>query len=130
MLGFEPECPQAPLSRGPDPQRAYIPCPECRKLMNRKNFSGSGIVLDWCRDHGSWFDRGELHRIVQFIRDGGLKKAREREVLKLKEEEDRLRMQQLTLAAQERRLDSCAGGKLEYSLTGDSLTDFLSRMFR
>jgi len=29
-------------------QRVYIPCPECGKLMNRKNFAGcSGVVLDW-----------------------------------------------------------------------------------
>jgi Zn-finger nucleic acid-binding protein len=66
-------------------RRAYIPCPECRKLMNTKNFSGSGIVLDWCRDHGSWFDRGELQKIISFIRNGGLRKARERELEELEE---------------------------------------------
>ena len=61
-------------------------CPECGKLMNRKNFSGcSGVVLDWCREHGSWFDRNELQQIVAFIRNGGLHKARELEQLQIKE---------------------------------------------
>jgi Zn-finger nucleic acid-binding protein len=67
-------------------QRAYIPCPECKKLMNTKNFSGcSGIVLDWCREHGNWFDRGELQKIITFIKNGGLRKAREREIENLQE---------------------------------------------
>ncbi len=68
------------------PRRAYIPCPECKKLMNTKNFSGcSGIVLDGCREHGNWFDRGELQKIITFIKNGGLRKARERELEELQE---------------------------------------------
>jgi Zn-finger nucleic acid-binding protein len=109
------------------PQRAYIPCPECGKLMNHKNFSGSGTVLDWCRDHGSWFDRNELQNIVRFIREGGLKKAREREEQKLKEREDSLRMQEFRMAALERRLEP-GMARMETD-KGDTLMEFLSKMF-
>ena len=79
-------------------RRAYVPCPECGKLMNHENFAGcSGIVLDWCRDHGSWFDKREVQQIATFIRKGGLKKARKRERTQLQLEKQRLRMQQFEL---------------------------------
>lgn len=58
-----------------DPVR-YRPCPHCRQLMNRKNFGGtSGIVVDVCSLHGTFFDAGELPRVLQFVRRGGLVKA-------------------------------------------------------
>jgi len=58
----------------------YRPCPICARHMNRSNFArGSGVVLDTCRDHGSYFDRGELTRIFRFIESGGLEKAFARE---------------------------------------------------
>lgn len=112
---------QKPVSR--KPQRAYIPCPECKKLMNPKNFSGSGIVLDWCRDHGSWLDRNELQKIVKFIKEGGLKKAREREEQHLKDQRDSLKIQELRMMALERRLEPdtlTADGWKQ-----DSILDFL-----
>ncbi len=59
----------------------YRPCPICRTLMNRINFSErSGIIIDICRGHGTWFDRDELRRIVEFIRAGGLEAARARDI--------------------------------------------------
>jgi len=68
-------------------ERAYIPCPACRKLMNRRNFAGcSGVIVDWCKDHGTWFDRDELRQVVQFILGGGLAKSRDLEKSKLQEE--------------------------------------------
>jgi Zn-finger nucleic acid-binding protein len=58
----------------------YLHCPTCRTLMNRVNFAGrSGVVVDVCRGHGTWFDRDELQHIVEFIRAGGLENARARE---------------------------------------------------
>jgi Zn-finger nucleic acid-binding protein len=61
-----------PLS---DPVR-YRPCPGCHQLMNRKNFGGvSGIVVDVCSRHGTFFDAGELPRVLAFVRQGGLAKA-------------------------------------------------------
>lgn len=65
----------------------YVPCPECQQLMNRVNFARcSGVVVDICKGHGSWFDREELSRIVEFIRAGGLDAARAREKAALEEE--------------------------------------------
>ncbi|HEX6271574.1 MAG TPA: zinc ribbon domain-containing protein, partial [Polyangiaceae bacterium] len=57
----------------------YVPCPSCRALMNRKNFGGaSGVVVDVCSTHGTWFDEGELPRVLAFVESGGLSLARER----------------------------------------------------
>jgi Zn-finger nucleic acid-binding protein len=62
----------------------YVRCPGCRKLMNRVNFSEySGIVVDVCREHGTWFDARELQEVVRFIRNGGMEKARERKEAEL-----------------------------------------------
>ena len=59
----------------------YLPCPICSKLMNRVNFAHcSGVVVDVCREHGTWFDRDELRRIVEFIGAGGFEKERLREI--------------------------------------------------
>jgi Zn-finger nucleic acid-binding protein len=58
-----------------DPVR-YRPCPSCQLLMNRKNFGGaSGIIVDVCVRHGTFFDAGELPRVLEFVRRGGLAKA-------------------------------------------------------
>jgi Zn-finger nucleic acid-binding protein len=41
--------------------------------MNRMNFGiRSGIVLDVCRAHGTWFDGGELGAVLDFVREGGI----------------------------------------------------------
>jgi Zn-finger nucleic acid-binding protein len=74
----------------------YIPCPECGQLMNRINFAHcSGVVVDICKGHGTWFDRDELAEIVGFIRGGGLEAARAREKQQLAEERRLLRQEQL-----------------------------------
>jgi Zn-finger nucleic acid-binding protein len=74
----------------------YVPCPECQQLMNRVNFARcSGVVVDVCKGHGTWFDRDELQQIVEFIRSGGLEVSRKREKRELEEERQRLRQEQL-----------------------------------
>ena len=56
----------------------YVPCPACHKLMNRINFArSSGVIMDVCKPHGVWLDRGELERVVGFVDGGGLTAARE-----------------------------------------------------
>ena len=68
--------------------------------MNRVNFaSGAKVILDICRDHGTFFDRDELHRVVTFIQAGGLERARAREREALKEEQARLRALQSSTRA-------------------------------
>jgi Zn-finger nucleic acid-binding protein len=69
---------------------AYIPCPTCGQLMNRKSFgTRSGVIVDVCKPHGVWLDHRELERIVDFVRAGGLLRAREIEVERLKGEAER-----------------------------------------
>lgn len=65
----------------------YRPCPACRSLMLRTNYaSGSGVIVDVCRAHGVWFDRGELTAIVEFLESGGWERVRKRERDRLTEE--------------------------------------------
>ena len=46
-------------------------------MMTRKNFAKiSGVIIDWCRDHGYWFDASEIERVLAFLSGGGLDKAR------------------------------------------------------
>lgn len=51
---------------------AYVPCPTCGELMQRRQFRFQGkasrIVLDMCRNHGVWFDQHELEGVLAFIR--------------------------------------------------------------
>jgi Zn-finger nucleic acid-binding protein len=76
----------------------YVPCPECAQLMNRINFARcSGVIVDVCKGHGTWFDRDELSRIVAFIRGGGLAAARDREKAEIQEARRQLAAEQ-TLA--------------------------------
>jgi Zn-finger nucleic acid-binding protein len=76
----------------------YAPCPSCGEMMNRVNFARiSGVVLDTCRRHGTWFDRDELRRIVEFIRAGGLEASRERERIQLEDERRRLEQRERAL---------------------------------
>jgi Zn-finger nucleic acid-binding protein len=64
----------------------YLPCPQCGKLMSRMNYAGrSGIIIGVCRSHGIWLDRDEMRRIIEFIRSGGLQRAREIEKQELEE---------------------------------------------
>ncbi len=72
----------------------YVPCPECSQLMNRLNFARcSGVIVDICKKHGTWFDRDELSRIVEFISDGGLNAARAKEKIEIAEQREQLRQE-------------------------------------
>ena len=69
----------------------YLPCPVCRQLMNRVNFAHcSHVILNVCKAHGTWFDRDELRRTVEFIRAGGLEKARAHQITAMEDERRRL----------------------------------------
>jgi Zn-finger nucleic acid-binding protein len=68
-------------------QIRYLPCPVCGDLMNRVNFAHcSNVIVDVCRTHGTWFDRDELRRIIEFIRAGGLEAARAKEMAEYESE--------------------------------------------
>jgi Zn-finger nucleic acid-binding protein len=70
---------------------SYRPCVACGTMMNRVNFGRlSGVVVDACARHGTFLDAGELQRIVAFIQQGGLDRARQRQIDDLREERSRL----------------------------------------
>ena len=74
----------------------YIPCPQCGQLMNRINFAHcSGVIVDVCKGHGTWFDRDELREIVEFIRGGGLEVSRQKEKHEIEFEREQLRSEQI-----------------------------------
>ena len=89
------------LSAAEQPKRleqsiAYLPCPVCGDLMNRVNFAHcSGVVVDVCRQHGTWFDKDELRQIVEFIRAGGMEKSRQQQIDQLAKEKEDLQMAQI-----------------------------------
>lgn len=69
------------LKTPPQDTLKYIPCVRCGKLMLKKNFAKiSGVIIDECSRHGVWLDPGELQKIRQFIADGGLQRAQDKEI--------------------------------------------------
>jgi Zn-finger nucleic acid-binding protein len=82
--------PPAPI----DTHVRYLNCPQCANLMNRMNYAGrSGIVICVCRPHGIWLDRDEMRQIIEFIRAGGVDRARSIEKEKLSQERRALEAQ-------------------------------------
>jgi Zn-finger nucleic acid-binding protein len=50
----------------------YRPCVVCGQLMNRVNYGHtSGVIVDFCKDHGVWFDADQLARLLAWLRAGG-----------------------------------------------------------
>ncbi len=84
-------------NRGSEPPKiTYAPCPQCGQLMNRINFARcSGVVVDVCKGHGTWFDPDELREIVEFIRAGGLETSRQKEKREIEYEREQLRTEQM-----------------------------------
>ncbi len=69
-----------------DPSVRYLKCPQCGNIMNRMNYAGrSGIIINVCGRHGIWLDREEIRQIIEFIRGGGLDKARNIELQELQD---------------------------------------------
>lgn len=82
-----------------DTRVSYRPCVRCGTMMNRVNFARlSGTIVDVCKGHGTFLDRGELQAIVSFIQGGGLERARQRQIEDLREQERRLKYQESRLA--------------------------------
>jgi len=75
--GLREAIPDRPMVR--EKQVRYLRCPTCDKTMNRRVFARvSGIIVDVCREHGVWFDAGELAATIEFVEHGGLEKAKKR----------------------------------------------------
>ncbi|MBK9036485.1 MAG: zf-TFIIB domain-containing protein [Myxococcales bacterium] len=70
--------------------RMYVKCPTCKNVMNRKQFAtGARVIVDVCRDHGTFFDAGELPRIIEFVMTGGLEQAERAEIARMRDEAKR-----------------------------------------
>ena len=55
----------------------YRRCAECNTPMTRRNFARiSGVIVDTCGQHGTFFDAGELEDVLAFVQSGGLAAAR------------------------------------------------------
>lgn len=113
----------------PEQRIRYAPCPQCGQLMNRINFARcSGVIVDVCKGHGTWFDARELSAIVHFIRGGGLEVSRQKEKNEIEFQRQQLRMEEMTAAnransgafyrSDEDRISgiSAAGGLLKFLL--------------
>lgn len=58
----------------------YLPCPTCNVRMNRTVFGkSSGVIVDVCKVHGTWFDARELTASLAFVERGGLALVERRE---------------------------------------------------
>jgi len=73
------EFPPPSVARPVEPVH-YVKCPACKGVMNRVNFGRrSGVVVDVCRQHGTWFDAGELTAAIEFVQSGGYEDSKQRE---------------------------------------------------
>ncbi len=54
----------------------YRKCPRCEAFMQRRNFRKvSGVIIDVCKEHGTWLDADELEAIAGYILSGGRPEA-------------------------------------------------------
>jgi Zn-finger nucleic acid-binding protein len=73
----------------------YVPCPVCQTLMNRVNFANcSHVIVDVCTKHGTWFDKDELRKMIEFIRAGGMEQSRTKQIAELERERSLLKSDQ------------------------------------
>ena len=101
FIGVERRTPQS--HSAPTAGVRYVPCPACKKLMNRQNFGRrSGVIVDVCKGHGVWFEQNELPAALRFIDSGGFEKARLAESERQSEEHAKL-LQQFNASGQEFR---------------------------
>ena len=129
VLGM-PSSQAAPVETNEIEDIHYIPCPVCGALMNRVCFAHcSHVIVNVCAQHGTWFDRDELRKIVEFIRAGGMEKAREVEIAQL---EDARRMARAATISGGmgsppllERDPACRGAGLGISIAGEMLKIFL-----
>lgn len=55
-----------------EPEVRYLMCPLCIRPMMRQNFARkSGILVDHCAPHGTWFDAGEARAVAEWVAQGG-----------------------------------------------------------
>lgn len=122
--------PRAQVYLTPPGGRMYIACPVCSTLMNRKQFSaGSGVVIDVCRDHGAFFDPGELPAVIEFVMNGGLEQAAQRERERQREAVKREHVN-AAFAAMMAARSSTHARRHHYSSSAEAIADLLYALWR
>ncbi len=90
-------------------QVTYVKCPVCENVMNRLNYGRiSGVIVDYCREHGYWLDAGELEKVAEWVATGGLEKQKDRE---LEDSKTELRRQSMMKAESVRMGEESAYGR-------------------
>jgi len=121
LLGALPRVQVNPLPAAG--QKMYLPCPVCHVVMNRRLFAtGTGVIIDVCRTHGTFFDAGELPLIIDFVMNGGLDRAQRRDIERMREAAQRELAAAHAAALPMARLH-------EPSPHGSALIDFLAALF-
>ncbi|HEX4418650.1 MAG TPA: zf-TFIIB domain-containing protein [Kofleriaceae bacterium] len=112
-------------------QKMYLPCPVCHVVMNRRLFAtGTGVIIDVCRTHGTFFDAGELPLIIEFVMNGGLEKAQKRDIERMHEAAQReLAHARDAANAAARMPHSTSSHSLSGPLASSALVDFLATLF-
>ena len=114
--------------RTPLGSKLYIKCPVCRVVMNRKLFaSGTGVVIDVCRQHGTFFDAGELPRIIEFVMNGGLEAAQKKELERMR---DQVRREKDQAGASSSGLAMLSQPMQERNDAGGALVSLLWNLFK
>ncbi len=130
------KAPRPPRFNPLDTPVRYLPCPICQDVMTRRNFGrSSGVIVDDCGAHGSWFDVGELPRVLAFVEAGGLQLTRQRdeEDRRRRESLDRVRQVERVLAPVSARGSARIGGdrtRQEMSEASEALWRFVSALLK
>jgi Zn-finger nucleic acid-binding protein len=102
-------------------EKMYLPCPVCRTVMNRRLFAtGTGVIIDVCRTHGTFFDAGELPLIIDFVMNGGLERAQIKDIERMRETARRELAQARDAAREAARMPGPSHSR------GSALIDFLA----
>jgi len=110
----------------PESRVRYVACPVCASMMNRRNFGGgSGVIVDVCAKHGTWFDAGELPRVLSFVESGGLTRIRRRN----EEERERLAHERVSKGVGSEALRIAADRDEPAMSARDIITDLLRDLF-
>src|SRR5262249_5171102 len=85
---LSPREPTQPIpAQSPSKRKMYLACRDCSQIMNRVNFARrSGVILDVCRPHGTWFDADELPRVVEFVVNGGVEASQRADLAELRDQ--------------------------------------------
>ncbi len=131
LLGELPTT-QAPMTAIPPGGKLYVKCPRCATIMNRRQFAtGAGVIIDVCKQHGTFFDVGELPAVIKFVMHGGLEKAAQVD-LERQRESARAELARAQAAAASARHHVGAGysNASMGNSTGGALVDLLFSLWR